>query len=1110
MSLVSYLVLRQAFELPSTALAQAFGPLLMPVPLMRRSISVRLAGALYWYARSLSPNWGSHQVSPDNLVLVGRDRDALVRNCLQAAVVSWSYITEPGRLKGKEQRMLHGMRAVALHYLARREAEPMRMLERAREDLNIAGNLGVESDRSSEHFDVLTQVLVRLAEECPENDYLDEARRTVAHAHSLHYDTASHSTNLADIMQHAGYRAQAASEVSGDSAMRAALSAYRAAALLHKRAYNQAHGNPQLQLVLRAHCGQSLARLAGALRQCERPFQDVLDEAIDALEVLRGPDAPYESVALVGALLVRARIRHKAQQYDLAAVDVRNAIAYDQAHPGVSTSEHAFGLLNLETELRLRDAVRGNDSTACAALLQKLFELPPEARRTPTPIAYAARLLLSQAAQSGLSDEHRGLVQSVVDELIRQGSDPTEATAAHCRYVKSHAAALLGILGQYGVVGLEPQINDLLEEAVTCSAEPPPLVLVVHAGRSALMLAKQLTANDQPEDVPILLDRALGRFYEVAETLRLFDKCLTEDRVFSSLDAGILAADRRASNPPGTDPSASRTASGTVIEHAGEDLLIDVQDEYLDTTGGNDPTFPTPEPVSAIDEAALASRIGEVHLRSARITGDRSAYVDPIRWFELSYRLGNHTPALAGLLGDCLLRLANATDDPAHLQRALRAKNVARELGSVARENLSVSASIAARLWSLSKNSADLETALTKAVEAHCADVSWPWPLLQLAELLQLMPTTTLPDLSACAADIAEAIAARDAARLTRHAAQLAVESDEFARLRLTRSQNFTYVLNDRHNLLSASLVLKQTRENKARVETRQAIELSAYLAEHAAPQWTRVCTPLAIVPIQGEASFDCIYVMRRAAGTPLSVRLPALLQHGRSDVARAESTRALELLGYYHGWSGIRAAGHRAVEPVERSIQIACGGLRLPRTAIVDAFRHALPPVTHVVGYKDAHPGNWIITDRGGVVAIDMESTSTRPMIFELPRLLEDFPVYPNTAGGWAMRSSAVAEYLTRLVALDAKPTPTLDQAMRFYEVFAVVAAAVSLGTSTRPARLKGLSSSGRRLLGRRGEHWTGLIAWIAEAGSSVEVRTLASTLAAAIGPLGNSTQNP
>jgi tetratricopeptide (TPR) repeat protein len=471
------------------------------------------------------------------------------------------------------------------------------------------------------------------------------------------------------------------------------------------------------------------------------------------------------------------------------------------------------------------------------------------------------------------------------------------------------------------------------------------------------------------------------------------------------------------------------------------------------------------------------SKAGEAFIRLGGLSGDPEDFSKAIACFDRARQLGNETSALLGHQGDAYYRLFRLTGNREMLRLASSHKQLARDAGGAGRENLSLSAKLAFIEWEDSGRICDLASAMELTAMAHAASPDWPWPPLQLSEML------AKTDADASKHARAEALALKphldllktdSAESLILLGCQLGIDNAEFSKLQLGGRQP-VYVLDDPHRLLSESYVFKHTDETNAERDRNSIQQFSAFLRQNNV-RGLRLPTPLTTMHQGGGR---VVYVMRRARGYHLG-RLAIRAAKAGAEPPRKEFRSALSYLAAFHAW----ADSERPLPPVRPlsfvtlSVQdsAALRNVQLPEST--KSLLRDLNPVPQS-RKKDAHPENWLIDDRGHLSMIDFESNRPLPVIFEAVQLLDDYPVLAIDSGGWIERLEFCQDYIaarnqliTPVIAID----PEVQNVL--YGAFAVVRSGI--GIQRRPATTSDKTSSPLRSHATRIAHHHKLLAWL------------------------------
>ncbi|WP_146169669.1 hypothetical protein [Actinoplanes italicus] len=496
---------------------------------------------------------------------------------------------------------------------------------------------------------------------------------------------------------------------------------------------------------------------------------------------------------------------------------------------------------------------------------------------------------------------------------------------------------------------------------------------------------------------------------------------------------------------------------------------------------------------------------GVSHLFLARKSVDGLPHLRAaIKDLEIAEDHGDNTSQHFGLLGYAYYRLGYRTNSVVRLRRALGLKENDRRLtvesGDIAangfrpaRESWSVSAAAAFQLWTLTGDAADFTAAAEFSALAVATSPIWPWPLLQLAQytaaaadMCHGLPAGAPSDpVTQVVADqsVWDRVRAGDSKWLTQIACERAAGDPDLRRPRLG-GRSGVYILDDPHALLSAALVFKPCPSvDAAQAEQAKISDFAAWLEETGSPSWARCINALAVVddPLLGTT----VSVTRRSAGRQLSDLIGEWVEFEESQSLPARIgtavERALTLLAYVHAWRG-PFSGRRRPVPVEadklRDRLITLGSSAAVAANAARSWREVVPAGLPLLGKRDAHTENWLVTDLDDVVVLDLEATGWLPLGFEVAQLLEDMPLLPLTDPGLELRKKYASGYLAQLARL--RPDlanrliePDSDIWQRAYACFAVQRAVYLLQKFRRTQSV---------LARRRIEHSRALLRWAGE----------------------------
>lgn len=500
------------------------------------------------------------------------------------------------------------------------------------------------------------------------------------------------------------------------------------------------------------------------------------------------------------------------------------------------------------------------------------------------------------------------------------------------------------------------------------------------------------------------------------------------------------------------------------------------------------------------------SKLGETCVRLHGLTGIYTYADAAISALRESIALGNDTPQVFGLLADAYYRRGRARESLDDLREARTLKTLARETLSDAtteattwRENLSVSAAISLRIFRLTNELSDLAEAVLTARDAVREDVSWPWPLFQLADFASAARDTKLHLLlEEQARDVlVRLVVDGDSDELNRRACRLAIQNPLNFDQKILGGRQKVYVLRDPHRLMSESFVFKPTSELDALREIQAVAEFRDFLIRTGAPRTFRLPVPLMI--IKGDEPPKVTYVMRRSEGVQLGTYV--LRTIGATHTVPLDLVDGtITYLAQYHAWrasDSTHAPSRDSLEKVFRTISRfwnATFGPAITRE-LVTRLRAITPTDLPLLSKKDAHPENWLVTPRGEIVMLDLEAQASLPLMFEVAQFLEDYPIFDCSIEGWEARHAIVDRYLSVLSRLvPGLLIPPASACKAAYESYALVRAAFGIG-HTRPSRSQlSSSSSVLRAVAARRQHYTSLSQYLATHSANAQTRDAAS----------------
>ncbi|MFD6169443.1 hypothetical protein [Streptomyces coeruleorubidus] len=555
-----------------------------------------------------------------------------------------------------------------------------------------------------------------------------------------------------------------------------------------------------------------------------------------------------------------------------------------------------------------------------------------------------------------------------------------------------------------------------------------------------------------------------------------------------------------------------------LLREARDVLTACLDDDPADTGGEAD--------VQEVSSARVTGMLGEVALRLHSLTRVAHHLTEAISWLETASQDPDAPDNVHGLLGEAYLRRAR-TGSEKDLRTALEYKARARDVGDSNPGNFSVSAAGHFQLWRKTGAPEEFSTAVDLAVAAWELDPQWPWPLMQLAEFAaagarkgipagppQESATPELEDEGHAdpkASEIRRAVREGDQARLYQEAAWTAVHAQPF-RQEVLGGRSETFVLDDPQRLLSATLVLKPTSRAEAEAERDHLASLRQYLRNTGAPGWMLLPVPLAMVelprdwPTSRDPAPDTALSSRRAVGRSLAASI-ADAYEVRGGQPLASVSQAIRYLARIHVWatemSGLRpgqapATTSNAYERVADDLTKRAGRLGVPDpNACAARWRSVTPSALPPVPGRDAHAENWLVTDNGRMVALDLEPHGHLPLLYEVAQLVEDHAALDLKDSDWPERLALCELYLDELAHLGYPVTVAHADVLPAYQSFALVRALFLMEHLSETAAADSAVSTGsRRWAQRRLFHAHALLERCEETAAAPGLRDLAGEL--------------
>ena len=314
--------------------------------------------------------------------------------------------------------------------------------------------------------------------------------------------------------------------------------------------------------------------------------------------------------------------------------------------------------------------------------------------------------------------------------------------------------------------------------------------------------------------------------------------------------------------------------------------------------------------------------------------------------------------------------------------------------------------------------------AATHLAAAAELDDAWPVPVAALADMAT--DSRVARSLGSPSSDLLALVSAGDSEALYELATARSLRNHEFEQ-RVLGGRSDVFVVDDARGLLAGALVFKRMGAAAAERERATAEVLRAAVDVRGLGARFTTFRSLAIVPLpEGDprrsSQVNSVHVMRRENGRLLSEMASRSMAVGAS-VDLSVLREVLLFLALFHSSSGLSGADEgRFARKAQRN------NLKMWLTAVLgreealemrDRWEGSIPEGAPVVAKRDAHPGNWLVTPAGRVVALDLESVGHLPVLMEVAQLIEDGPCIPVDDSGWAIRDDLVKQYWGHLRAL-------------------------------------------------------------------------------------------
>ncbi|MBC8276585.1 MAG: hypothetical protein H8E40_16665, partial [Chloroflexi bacterium] len=433
------------------------------------------------------------------------------------------------------------------------------------------------------------------------------------------------------------------------------------------------------------------------------------------------------------------------------------------------------------------------------------------------------------------------------------------------------------------------------------------------------------------------------------------------------------------------------------------------------------------------EDASNYSELGEAYLRLYQIQKGRRMLKKALDMFLESLDRGNDSLENMGLIGDCYYRLSHFENCVANLVKALEFKTKAREAGHESKEHFSVVGRIHLSLYGNIGGRNHFMNGVKSICEAGCKDKTWPWPVCQLAEVTEQFPEMVQQLESEGQVEesfyypddrIWRLFLENQSEELWLEGAELAASWSEVEK-NILGGKSKVYIAEDPHRLILATFVFKPGDPigrlpngglQRLREEQQRVVEMNQYLEQIGAKKFL---VPISIgIFALGKTK---LYAMRRAIGQNLS----GFTLHGPRPDCEQVIQDTIEFLALYHTWHTVPQGNKEQVIEINRNsvlnrLRQVIEDIGLP-VSLVYKIMKIIEPIFEImrqlplVEKKDAHPDNWIITDEGKIVMIDLEKPKPQSqfILSELVQLIEDLPFLPWDQEGWQRRKALMREYL-------------------------------------------------------------------------------------------------
>ncbi|MFD8694988.1 RNA 2'-phosphotransferase [Kitasatospora purpeofusca] len=338
------------------------------------------------------------------------------------------------------------------------------------------------------------------------------------------------------------------------------------------------------------------------------------------------------------------------------------------------------------------------------------------------------------------------------------------------------------------------------------------------------------------------------------------------------------------------------------------------------------------------------------------------------------------------------------------------------------------------QLAALSGSSKHWSEGVVRLVSEACDDPSTCVPLVVLGREAEICEVISPADQSALEARLAplaglhdaaaawvRALAERDADFFYERAATRAITSPDVARRNLGGRSNVVTV-EDHLGFASSTLVFKPTNRISVDRDTATAEAVKSALTRLEVGTAFRTSDMITVLSIDElsvaselQQDVDVITVRRFEHGRVLADLLSPETESSSAELLK----RAATFLAYIH--AAPRPGGTTPARPrgqIRGEVRIWLREL-FPKgadTLVNEAFDNwwALLAGAPALPRRDAHAFNWLVTDDGRIIAIDLEAVGQRPVGYELAQLTDDVPaLLPQS---WNLRREVLECYVEAL----------------------------------------------------------------------------------------------